>query len=60
MTDAAPAPGRATVAPSPGGSLLSAELLSVGTELTVGDTRDTNAGELAKDLVGARRRGSAA
>src|SRR5204863_1613021 len=29
----------------------SAEMLSVGTELTVGDTRDTNAGDLAKDLV---------
>jgi competence/damage-inducible protein CinA-like protein len=51
MTDAAPAPVRATVAPSPGASLLSAELVSVGTELTVGDTRDTNAGELARDLA---------
>jgi nicotinamide-nucleotide amidase len=29
----------------------SAEMLSVGTELTVGDTRDTNAGDLAKELV---------
>ena len=31
--------------------LLTAELLSVGTELTVGDTRDTNAGELARALT---------
>jgi nicotinamide-nucleotide amidase len=30
--------------------LLTAELLSIGTELTVGDTRDTNAGELAGEL----------
>jgi nicotinamide-nucleotide amidase len=29
----------------------SAELVSVGTELTVGDTRDTNAFEIAKDLT---------
>ncbi len=32
--------------------LRTAELLSVGTELTVGDTRDTNAGELAHALSG--------
>ena len=32
--------------------LLTAELLSIGTELTVGDTRDTNAGELARALTG--------
>jgi nicotinamide-nucleotide amidase len=31
--------------------LLTAELLSIGTELTVGDTRDTNAGELARLLT---------
>ena len=31
--------------------LLTAELLSIGTELTVGDTRDTNAGELARSLT---------
>lgn len=31
--------------------LLTAELLSIGTELTVGDTRDTNAGELARGLT---------
>jgi nicotinamide-nucleotide amidase len=30
--------------------LSTAELLSIGTELTVGDTRDTNAGELARSL----------
>src|SRR4029078_8826641 len=28
-----------------------AELLSIGTELTVGETRDTNAGDLASDLT---------
>jgi nicotinamide-nucleotide amidase len=31
--------------------LLTAELLSIGTELTIGDTRDTNAGELARSLT---------
>lgn len=31
--------------------LLVAELLSVGTELTVGETRDTNAGDIARDLA---------
>jgi nicotinamide-nucleotide amidase len=31
--------------------LLTAEILSVGSELTVGDTRDTNAGELARSLT---------
>ncbi len=31
--------------------LLTAELLSIGSELTVGDTRDTNAGELARWLT---------
>ncbi len=31
--------------------LLSAELLSIGTELTAGETRDTNAGELARALT---------
>lgn len=38
------------VAPSPR-QLITAELLSIGTELTVGDTRDTNAGELAGGLT---------
>jgi nicotinamide-nucleotide amidase len=32
--------------------LLSAELLSIGSELTVGETRDTNAGDLARSLSG--------
>ena len=38
---------------SPGATrpLLVAELLSIGSELTVGDTRDTNGGELARDLT---------
>ncbi len=31
--------------------ILTAELLSIGSELTVGDTRDTNAGELARSLT---------
>jgi nicotinamide-nucleotide amidase len=31
--------------------LLTAELLSIGTELTVGETRDTNAGDLARELT---------
>lgn len=31
--------------------LLTADLLSIGTELTVGETRDTNAGDLARDLT---------
>ncbi len=34
------------------GPLLTAELLSIGSELTVGETRDTNAGELARALTG--------
>ena len=33
--------------------ILTAELLSVGSELVVGDTRDTNAGELARTLTDA-------
>jgi nicotinamide-nucleotide amidase len=32
--------------------LLTAELLSIGSELIVGETRDTNAGELARGLTG--------
>jgi molybdenum cofactor synthesis domain-containing protein len=32
--------------------LLTAELLSIGSELTVGETRDTNSGELARSLTG--------
>jgi nicotinamide-nucleotide amidase len=37
--------------PRTGQPLLTAELISVGSEITVGDTRDTNAGELARDLT---------
>jgi nicotinamide-nucleotide amidase len=33
-------------------ALVTAELLAVGTELTVGETTDTNSGELARSLVG--------
>ncbi|HUP54523.1 MAG TPA: molybdopterin-binding protein [Methylomirabilota bacterium] len=33
--------------------ILSAELLSIGSELTVGETRDTNSGELARSLTDA-------
>jgi nicotinamide-nucleotide amidase len=33
-------------------ALVTAELLAVGTELTVGETTDTNTGELARSLVG--------
>ena len=36
---------------SPDGPILTAELLSIGTELTVGETRDTNAGDLARTLT---------
>jgi nicotinamide-nucleotide amidase len=32
-------------------TLIRAEILSIGTELTVGETRDTNAGDLARDLT---------
>jgi len=32
--------------------LLTAEVLSIGSELTVGETRDTNAGDLARELTG--------
>lgn len=41
-----------TTEPSPRlRSILRAEVLSIGTELTVGETRDTNAGELAASLT---------
>ena len=36
---------------APGRALLLAELLAIGTELTVGETTDTNSGELARSLV---------
>src|SRR5512142_1981253 len=32
-------------------SILHAEIIAVGTELTVGETTDTNSGELARSLV---------
>ena len=38
-------------AAAPGRALLTAELLAIGTELTVGETTDTNSGELARSLV---------
>ena len=44
MDDAAPLPVT-------GRRLLTAELLSIGSELTVGETRDTNAGEVARALT---------
>ena len=37
---------------SPDRRILTAELLSIGTELTVGETLDTNAGDLARSLTG--------
>ena len=46
-------------APSPSRPIRTAELLAVGSELTTGETRDTNGGELARSLslqgVGVRR-----
>jgi nicotinamide-nucleotide amidase len=38
-------------APSSPRRILTAELLAVGTELTVGETTDTNSGEIARSLV---------
>ncbi|HEY8439341.1 MAG TPA: molybdopterin-binding protein, partial [Candidatus Limnocylindrales bacterium] len=35
----------------PDRAILTAEILSIGTELTVGETRDTNAGDLARSLT---------
>jgi len=40
-----------SAAAAPGRALLTAELLAIGTELTVGETTDTNSGELARSLV---------
>src|SRR6478672_2817117 len=37
--------------PAAARTLLRAEILSIGTELTVGDTRDTNSAELARSLT---------
>jgi len=42
----------AEVSTDPPRHVRTAELLSIGSELTVGDTRDTNAGELARSLTG--------
>jgi nicotinamide-nucleotide amidase len=36
---------------APDRHIVTAELLSIGTELTVGETRDTNAGDLARSLT---------
>jgi len=47
VSDRSPIPG-STAAPR---RLLTAEMLSIGTEVTVGETLDTNAGELARSLV---------
>jgi nicotinamide-nucleotide amidase len=52
--DAAPAtatPGVAATTVSAVRPIGTAELLSIGSELTVGETRDTNAGELARSLA---------
>ena len=38
--------------PTPRRPIVTAELLAIGTELTVGETTDTNSGELARSLVG--------
>jgi hypothetical protein len=43
-----PTPGAAD---RPDRPILTAELLAVGTELTVGETTDTNSGTLARSLV---------
>ena len=48
MTDV-PAPDPA--APAGARRILTAEILAVGSELTVGETTDTNSGELARSLV---------
>jgi nicotinamide-nucleotide amidase len=40
------------VAPPQPRPIRTAELLSIGSELTVGETRDTNAGDLARSLTG--------
>src|ERR1044072_4484490 len=34
-----------------GRALVAAELLAIGTELTVGETTDTNSGEIARSMV---------
>ncbi len=44
-------PGPSPTTPRPDRRILTAELLAVGSELTVGETTDTNGGELARSLV---------
>jgi nicotinamide-nucleotide amidase len=53
MPDVSPGPApRSAAGPPPAGRpILVAELVAVGTELTVGETTDTNSGELARSLV---------
>jgi nicotinamide-nucleotide amidase len=46
-----PDPSPSPPAAAPARPILTAELLSIGTELTVGETRDTNAGDLARALT---------
>jgi nicotinamide-nucleotide amidase len=45
VTDESASSGRAG-----GGRIRTAQILSIGSELTTGETRDTNAGDLARDL----------
>ena len=51
MTDPAANAARGAPGTLTARTLGAAELLSIGTELTVGETRDTNAGEIARDLT---------
>ena len=51
MTDPAANAARGAPGTPTARALGAAELLSIGTELTVGETRDTNAGEIARDLT---------
>lgn len=46
-----PEPSPAPHAQAGGRHILAAELLAIGTELTVGETVDTNSGEIARSLV---------
>jgi hypothetical protein len=45
--------GHGRFPPNPDRRLASAEILAIGTEITSGETRDTNSGELARSLVAA-------
>ena len=49
--DVVPPPGPVRAFGDPREVVVAAELLSIGSELTVGETRDTNAGELAAALT---------